>query len=104
MTNKPALPQPRVIGDDADERYRAAVALVEKLRQAWVDEGEPVLALGGSTGRAPVPHPLIRMIQEAERDADRFAKAVKGRHSGPSASAVVGVAESPAARLRRAAG
>lgn len=97
-----AKPQPLVIGDDAEQRYRDAVALVEKLRAAWAAEGEPVLALGGSTGRAPVPHPLVRMIQEAERDADKFAKAVKGRHSGPKATGVVGIAESPAAKLRAA--
>lgn len=61
---------------DALDRYVLAVDLVERLRKAWEDDGRPVMAEGGATGRALVPHPLIAMIANAERDAARFSAAL----------------------------
>lgn len=86
---------------DAVARYVAAQALVAKLEAEWASAGEPVMAVGGATGRAPVPHPLVKMIQDARRDCDRFARALSKAHAGPAPSAVISsLGESPAARLR----
>ena len=87
---------------EAEARYRRAGELVEKIRARWMEEGEPLTTQGGATGRALVPHPLVKMLAEAERDADRYSRALMRRHPGPDPVAAVTaeVGLSPAAELR----
>jgi hypothetical protein len=59
--------------EDAVERYARAVALVERIRTEWQRLGCPLTADGGATGRAVVTHPLVLLLQNAERDAQRFS-------------------------------
>jgi hypothetical protein len=76
---------------EAEQRYKRATAFVTQLRKEWVKLGKPTMAEGGSTGSVLGSHPLVKMIAEAERDADRFAKALKVlavKHAGPSSVAV----------------
>lgn len=58
--------------EDALRRYGRTVDLAARLRAEWRALGEPVTAQGGATGQALVPHPLVKMLGEAERDAARF--------------------------------
>ncbi len=75
--------------EDAMAAYEAAVERAEILRKEWDDLGRPVMAQGGATGRAPVPHPLIRAIQEAEVIAHKLREPLLKKHAGPEPSAVV---------------
>lgn len=59
---------------EAAGRYARAVDLADRLNRHWAQEGRPLTTLGGATGRSAVPHPLIKMIAEAERDAARFGE------------------------------
>jgi phage terminase small subunit len=65
--------QDRVVLQDALDRYVFSVDVVDRLRKRWEADGRPLLGEGGATGQAVVPHPLIAMIANAERDAARFA-------------------------------
>lgn len=86
---------------DALELWRSAVELVCQIEAEWDRLGRPLTTEGGATGRAMVPHPLVRMLQEARRDVDRFGRAAKAHaHRGPVPSAVPGIVASPAAKLR----
>lgn len=58
---------------DAVERYVRAVALVRRLYAEWEKDAFNPLARGGATGRAIVANPLVSMIANAERDANRYA-------------------------------
>jgi hypothetical protein len=86
-------------------RYAFACDLAHESRQAWLALGQP-LVIRYSNG-IEAPHPLLRVIREAELDAARFGLAVgidakvKGR-PGRKPEAVVGskIGTSPAARLR----
>lgn len=83
-----------------EELHAQAVDLVGRIEAEWESLGRPLTTEGGATGRALVPHPLVKMLQEARRDVDRFARALRRRHSGPVPSAVPGIVPSPAAKLR----
>ena len=63
----------RDIGQDSVGRYEAAVARVELVQEAWMGAGKPLTTRG--VGRE-FSHPLWVMLVEAERDAERFAKAL----------------------------
>lgn len=64
---------------DAEARYRAAVARRAQIEREWGELGSPTTALGGATGRALVPHPMVRMLQEADTLCDRLAQALTRR-------------------------
>lgn len=53
-----------------------------------------------------VPHPIVKMLQGAERDASRFGGRLKAKHRGPTPGAVVQarIGSSPAAKVRVARG
>jgi hypothetical protein len=59
--------------EDACRRYERAVDLVERVRSEWEGLGHPLTAEGGATGKAVVTHPLVLLLQNAERDAQRFS-------------------------------
>lgn len=59
---------------DAVDRYANAVALVARLREEWERLGAPLLGEGSM--RQPVKHQVLKMIEEAERDAARYGEAV----------------------------
>ena len=87
---------------DAETRYELAKDLADRVREQWDAEGCPLTTEGGATGRATVPHPLVKMLSEALSLADRLERALKRTHRGPVPSAVVAedVGRSPAAKLR----
>ena len=60
---------------EAAIRYARAVDLADELRREWDDHGRPKLYTA-SNGNL-IPHPLIKMVREAESDAARFGKALK---------------------------
>src|SRR6185437_5472191 len=62
--------------EDAIERFAQAVQLVVDVRAEWDRLGRPFLAEGGSSGKVEVAHPKVRMISDAERDAERCGAAV----------------------------
>jgi hypothetical protein len=88
--------------EDALSRYEHATDLAAEVRAQWEKAGRPKLALGGSTGKADVTHPLVRLLMEAERDAARFGELLRPHHAGPDPVAVVGarIGMSPSAKLR----
>lgn len=69
-----AMPEPERFRD-AVLRFARAVDLVEELREEWIAEGRPKL-FTHSNG-ALVPHPLLKLIAETEKDAARFGRALK---------------------------
>lgn len=86
---------------DAEDRYAEAQKLVESARKQWYAEGCPLTTEGGATGRAVVPHPLVKMLSEALSLADRLERALKKSHRGPAPSAVEdGETLKPAGKLR----
>ncbi len=88
--------------EDLELAYRRAVERVEALNAEWERLGCPPTAVGGSTGRATVAHPLIGAIAEAEALADKLRARLSKRHRGPEPKAVVQakIGKSPAAKLR----
>lgn len=54
------------------ERYARACDLADHLTAEWIKAGRPTTASGGATGGATVPHPLVAMIRDAEKDAAKF--------------------------------
>jgi phage terminase small subunit len=95
--------------DDADRlyelaaRYAHAVDLADRARSEWRAAGCPFSKASGSA-----VHPLIRVMQDADRDAARFGEAVglkpgSVKHRGPDPVAMItaDIGESPAAALRR---
>jgi hypothetical protein len=59
---------------EAVDRYADAVALAAKLREEWDGMGRPSLAEGSM--RQPIPHPLVKMIADADAAAAKYAAAV----------------------------
>jgi hypothetical protein len=57
----------------AVERYAASMAVCAVLDAQWKHLGSPSTAPGGSTGTAPVPHPLLGMIAQARKEAGAHA-------------------------------
>jgi hypothetical protein len=64
---------PRV---DAVQRYERAVELAETVRTEWAKLGCPLTTEGGATGKAVVTHPLVLLLLNVERDAQRFSHEV----------------------------
>ena len=81
----------------AEDAYTATVRRVETLRDEWQRLGSPLLSYGSE--KQPVPHPLLRAINEAEVLADRLRQQVMKKYRGPEPKAVI--APSPAAGLRK---
>lgn len=57
-------------------RYAAAVGAWAALEAQWKHAGRPGTALGGATGTAQVPHPLIAQIAVARREAAQLGAAL----------------------------
>lgn len=76
------------VRDEALIRYEAAVARREAIEAEWIRAGEPLLA---DNRGVPYPHPLVKMLEDADKLCDRLLKTVRparpvGRPAG-SASA-----------------
>ena len=69
-----ALPDPDRFYD-AVLRFAHAVQMTEKIRSEWMRDGEP-LTYQHHNG-AIVPHPLVKMLTESEKEAARAGKALK---------------------------
>jgi len=67
----------------------------------WTRLGKPTVAVGGASGIATVPHPLVALIRDSRKDLEFYAKRLRpGVHGGVSPAAVPGIEPSPAQRLR----
>src|SRR5215213_7148348 len=77
--------------DAAWEAWRIVEDRAVEVRAAWRLEGAPMTTLGGATGRAIVPHPLLAEMERAERHAARLREVVRTKHRGPSPRAVLGI-------------
>jgi hypothetical protein len=92
--------------DDNRRRYEAALARYDQVRQAWEDEGSPMTATGGATGRSVVVHPLLALLNQMDALCDRLGKSVGARtrtrqEPGRMSDAGDELTElSPAAKLR----
>jgi hypothetical protein len=85
--------------DDLERHYGAAVGRVELLREKWEEEGRPILGKG-SRGQ-PVPHALVRALQDAERHADALRRSLLPSRMGRRPTAVPSAFPAgPSARLR----
>jgi hypothetical protein len=90
---------------EAASRFAFAVDLAQESRKVWYGLEQP-LTVEYPNG-IEAPHPLLKIVREAETDAARFAVAlgidakVKGR-PGRKPEALIGpkVGRSPAAKLR----
>jgi hypothetical protein len=60
---------------DAVLRFARAIDMVEEVRAEWVSSGRPKL-FTHSNG-AVVPHPLVKLLAESEKDAARYGRALK---------------------------
>lgn len=58
---------------EAIVRYARAVDATVRIRTAWEKDGCPVTTLGGATGSTVAPHPVPRMLREAEAHAQKLA-------------------------------
>jgi hypothetical protein len=60
---------------DAAARFARAVDLADKARREWKRLGEPLMSENpnGANG----VHPILKVIQDAERDAARFAQRLR---------------------------
>ena len=67
--------------DDAERyadsvlRYARAIDMVEEVRGEWNDAGRPKL-FTHSNG-AVVPHPLVKLLADSEKDAARAGRALR---------------------------
>ena len=68
-----AIGEPLELSLGAIDRYAAAVAAWASLEAQWEHAGRPGTALGGATGNAQVPHPLVAQIAIARREAAQLA-------------------------------
>lgn len=66
-------------------RLEAAVADLARFRDAWEAEGSPPLA-NGSMGQK-VPHPLVKMIRDAERAVELLSRPAAAKRGGRPAGA-----------------
>ena len=90
---------------ESASRYAYAVDLADGAREAWLAQGRPLTVLWPNGIESP--HPLLKVMRDAEHDAAKFAVAlgidarVRGR-SGRRAEAVIEpkIGTSPAAKLR----
>ena len=66
----------RNVQADPRDRYARACELAECIRAEWEALGCPLTAEGGATGKAVVTHPLVLLLQNPERDPQRFSHEV----------------------------
>ena len=85
---------------DALISYCEARDRSRKLRAEWEELGSPATAMGGSTGKVLVEHPLLRAMRMAEAHESKLREVLKRRHPGPTPSGVLGIGLSASARLR----
>jgi len=78
--------------DQAVVRYEAAMSRRAAIEKEWKRLGKPLLTEGGATGRAVVPHPLVKMLAEADALCDRLGKSAARR---PSAGRPQGTESAP---------
>lgn len=80
---------------DAIHAFAKATEDAEDARALWEGEGKPWTALGGATGQAEVPHPLVKLVQDAQAIAAKYGvalgldpsgKKVIGRPAGASSA------------------
>jgi hypothetical protein len=108
-----AIGEPPELNIGAIERYAAAVVVWQTLEAEWERAGRPGTALGGATGSAQVPHPLIGQITVARREAALLGAALgldpRGRQKlarrigagrPPGAASAPDRAQPPRRRLR----
>jgi hypothetical protein len=69
-----SLPDPDKF-TDAVLRFARAIDMVEEVRAEWISYGKPKL-FTHSNG-AVVPHPLVKLLAESEKDAARAGRALK---------------------------
>ena len=94
---------------DAVDRFAWSVHLATGARWAWIEQGQQ-LTIEYPNG-AVAPNPLLKIVREAELDADRFGKTIglelKGK-PGRLPTAVNGpspqMSSSPALKRRKQAG
>ena len=86
--------------EDLERDYCAAQERVVLLREEWDRQDRPLLAKG-SRGQ-PVPHALLRALQDAERHADHLRRGLlpPGRMGRPPVAVPQPFPPSSAARLR----
>lgn len=91
---------------DAVRRYAHAVDIADRARCEWRTEGSPPL-ITYPNGITAV-HPLVAVMQSAEKDAARFGETLglrpgrmARRGPDPVATIAADIGESPAAKLRR---
>jgi hypothetical protein len=69
-----SLPDPDKFAD-AVLRFARAIDMVEEVRAEWISYGRPKLFT--HTNGAVVPHPLVKLMAESEKDAARAGRALK---------------------------
>jgi hypothetical protein len=85
--------------EEAEARYREAVARRDAIRVAWEAAGSPLLAQG-STGQL-VEHPYLKMLRDHDVLVLKLAEARRQRHRGPAPSAVPGLPPPLERKMRR---
>jgi hypothetical protein len=60
--------------EESVARYADAVAMGAALRVQWAELGSPTMAEGSM--RQPIPHPMVKMIADADAAAAKYAAAV----------------------------
>jgi hypothetical protein len=76
--------------DDAVVAYSEAKERSRRLRAEWASLGSPATALGGSTGKVPVAHPLLTAMRVAEAHEAQQRELLRRRYRGPEPRAVLG--------------
>jgi hypothetical protein len=87
------------VAQDALERYWRAVELADATRLAWEEDGRLLTVVwpNGIESEAP----LLKLMRETERDAERFGRAIPRPAGKPGRPQRAVVEASPAASLRR---
>ena len=85
---------------DMEWLYGQAKERLERIRAAWIAEGEPLTAEGSM--HQLVEHPIAKQIRDGERHVAMLAKSLERKGVGRPPVAVIktGIGESPAAKRR----
>ncbi len=96
MTSPYSAEELEQVARDAIERYWAAVEMADGVREAWKEQGELLTVEwpNGTQSEAP----LLKLLREAERDADRYRRAIPKPTKRPGRKPVA--VRSPRAKLR----